>query len=183
MKAIRHDGGRGAELAAAAELRRLIERVDASARSAPPQAWCRRPADDGWSAAECLEHLSLTAEAASRLLHAVPERTGRRLRGPSPRWWVRLFVRSLEPPPRFRTRTRAAFRPNGQVDAATAVVRFRRTHAALARDVTTIAAADLHRVCVASPFGPLTYTPLEWALVVAAHGRRHLWQAEQVLER
>ncbi len=182
MRPARHETARGAELAAAAELRRLIERVDAHARSAPPKAWCRRPTPEGWSAAECLEHLSLTAETASRLLRAVPERTGRRLRGPSPRWWVRLFVRSLEPPPRLRTRTRAAFLPNGDVDAATAVVRFRLTHAVLAHDVTTIAAADLHRVCVASPFGPLAYTPLEWALVVAAHGRRHVWQAERVLD-
>jgi hypothetical protein len=183
MRPVRRDTARGAELEAAAELRRLIERIDDSARAAPPQAWCRKPADDGWSAAECLEHLSLTAEAASRLLQAVPERKGRRLRGPSPRWWVRLFVRSMEPPPRFRTRTRDAFLPNGEVDAARALVRFRRTHAALAHDVTTIAADDLHRVCVASPFGPLSYTPLEWALVVAAHGRRHVWQAERVLGR
>jgi hypothetical protein len=34
---------------------------------------------------------------------------------------------------------------------------------------------------VRSPFAPVRYTPLEWALVVAAHGRRHLWQAEQAL--
>jgi hypothetical protein len=171
-----------ATLEAAADLRRLIERVDASARSTTPDAWRKRRARGAWSAAECLEHLSATAEEASRLLRAAPERQGRRLARPGPRWWVRLFLRSLEPPARLRTRTRAAFRPTGEVDAAMALVRFRRTHASLARDVTAIAPDDLDRVCIPSPFGPLAYTPREWALVLVAHGRRHVWQAERALE-
>jgi hypothetical protein len=172
---------RDAELEAAAELRRLIACVDARARSTTPAEWCRTPDAGGWSAAQCLEHLSATAEEASRLLRGAPERRGRRLRGGGPRWWVRLFVRSLEPPPRYRTRTRSAFLPGEEVDAAAALVRFRHAHAVLARDVTRIGPDDLHRVCVASPFGPLAYTPLEWSLVLAAHGRRHVWQAERAL--
>jgi hypothetical protein len=177
------DAAKAAARAAADDLRRLLDRVDALAAGASPAALGRPPSRGGWSAAECLEHLSATAEEGSRLLLSAPQRAGRRVRGARPRWWIRLFVRSQEPPARFRVRTRAQFVPTEQIDAAAALERFRVSHAALADHVQAIAPADLHRTCIPSPFGPLVYTPLEWALVLAAHGRRHLWQAEQALVR
>ena len=42
---------------------------------------------------------------------------------------------------------------------------------------------DITGVKVRSPFARwLRYTLYEWLLVLLAHERRHLWQAERVLE-
>jgi hypothetical protein len=162
------------------QVRALVAHAERLAATSAPEAWSRLPAKGGWTAAQCLEHLSVTAESGSRALLAAPSRPGRTVRSRQPRWLVRLFIRSLEPPARFRTRTAAAFQPP-LIDPAAALARFREAHDAFTRDVETIAEVDLHRVCIPSPFAPVHYTPLEWALVVAAHGRRHLWQAERAL--
>lgn len=165
------------------DLRRVVARLDALvASTGDAEPWLAPTDRGGWSAVACLEHLSTTAEAASRRLVAASGREGRLVRSARPRSWVRLFVRMQEPPARFRTRTGAAFRPDDRVDLDGALERFRRTHFALADDVEAIEARNLHRVCIESPFGPRHYTALEWGLVLAAHARRHLWQAEGALE-
>jgi hypothetical protein len=146
-------------------------------------AWRRRPARGGWSAVECLEHLAITAEVATRLVAAAPDAPGRTLRHEGPRPLVRLFLRSLEPPVRMlRTRTATAFVPVADSAPAAARERLRAGHHAFAAALVAVPDADRLRACIRSPFAPLRYTPLEWGLVVAAHARRHLWQAERALD-
>jgi DinB superfamily len=75
----------------------------------------RRPAEGSWSAAECVVHLSLTTAAAVPLLEpAVADLRSRGLVSsfPSQMDWIGSILRwSLVPPPRFKTRTTAAFQP------------------------------------------------------------------------
>ena len=61
-----------------AVLRRELEqarlRAHAVADSAGPEAWSRRPASAGWSAAECVVHLNLTSERLVRIASPFAER-------------------------------------------------------------------------------------------------------------
>lgn len=168
-----------ARAGAAAALRDAVAAFGTLRTTHALEAWGRRPAPDAWSADECLEHLSLTAEAALRLLAEAPAAPGRRVRGRRPRRWVGWFAGYLASGRGPRARTRQGFTPAAAPPDAWD--RFRRTHAALADAIEAIADADLDRVCVASPFAPLRYTPLEWAIVLAAHVRRHHAQARRAL--
>ena len=164
---------------AAAALRDAVAAFGALRTAHATEAWGRRPAPDAWSADECLEHLSLTAEVASRLLAEAPTAPGRGGRGGPPRRWVAWFAGYLASGRGPRARTRQGFAPAAAPPDAWD--RFRRTHATLADAIETVADADLDRICVASPFAPLRYTPIEWAVVLAAHGRRHHAQARRAL--
>jgi hypothetical protein len=146
-------------------------------------AWQRPPATGGWSAVECLEHLATTAEVGAELLRTAAQAPGHTLRSEGPRLLVRFFLRMLEPPVRLlRARTTRAFVPPAETSPERARARFRDAHAAFASALTSVPQADRLRACIRSPFAPIRYTPREWGLVVAAHARRHLWQAERALK-
>ena len=147
--------------------------------------WRRKSHPARWSIGECLVHLNLTSEAfLPRLREAIEH--GRRdgLRGDGPfrcdfRGW--LMCRLLEPPYTLRVRTPAAFVPAALPPKMEVMGAFER----LQRDVVDClhqsAGLDLARLTITSPFAKRTRYNLYSAFrVIAAHQRRHLWQAEQV---
>lgn len=145
-----------------------------------------RPAAGGWSVLECLDHLNKTAEASRALTAAalagaapLPEpRSSYRVR-----WWLRLMLREMEPPARLKTRTRAAFAPPEALEPGVVRAAFAARHEALSRQLHDLARYDLDRLRVRSPFAAyLRYSLYEWWLLLLAHERRHLWQAERALE-
>ncbi len=101
------------------EFRRQFEQLsaDADALVAPLSDaqlhWRATP--ESWSVAQCIEHLNVTARLYLPYLdEAIANAIRRGLYGPGPfryNWIGRLFVFSLEPPPRLRTRAPAAFTP------------------------------------------------------------------------
>jgi hypothetical protein len=56
------------------ELEQARRHAHAVADSAGPEAWSRRPASGGWSAAECVVHLNLTSGRFVRLGSPFAER-------------------------------------------------------------------------------------------------------------
>ena len=150
-----------------------------------------RPADDRWSIAECLEHLVLTGEVYLGALDEVIERGRSRGRTAGGRYrpsrigrWV---ARSLEPPPGLKLPAPGMVRPelepaeawgDGRGDPLTAFLDLRKgfRERLLAAD-----GLDLGRIRMSSPFFALVRFDLGSAFrIVAAHERRHLWQARQV---
>src|SRR3954469_1804777 len=69
----------------------------------------------GWSAAQCIDHLNVSArlylpQLDEGIANAI--RQGRYAEGPFTYWWIaRRVVKSRARPPRFRSRTPAAFEP------------------------------------------------------------------------
>jgi hypothetical protein len=154
--------------------------------AAGPDLAARRPPSGGWSALECLEHLSATAEVSLSLVGAA-------LAGASPapepperyraRWWVGWFLRSLEPPARFKTRTRPDFVPPADLKFGGVRDAFVKAHHGMREQLEALRPYDLNRLRVRSPFAAfLSYRLFEWWLVLLAHERRHLWQAEEALK-
>jgi hypothetical protein len=144
-----------------------------------------RPSDTAWSIAQCLDHLgrgntiyaAALQQAVQQARVAPPSRNGP-LR---PGWLSRLFIWSLEPPPRFKMRTPKKIVPAASHRREEVLEMFLRSQEEMRSIVRDGADLDLNRIRFHNPFiGTLRFTVGAGLLIIAAHNRRHLWQAEQV---
>ncbi|MFW6192865.1 MAG: DinB family protein [Gemmatimonadota bacterium] len=188
------------------------EKAEELAAGLTPEQLRWRPEPGRWSVGECLDHLVLTGEAYLEVLdEAIEEgrRRGVRAEGPYRRSLVGRFLTwTLEPPPRLKVPApevirprasgadgsaggRAAGRPAraGASDEgdgpgpADPLPRFLALRARLGRRLEAADGLDLGRIRVTSPFIAFARFDLGSAFrMVAAHERRHLWQAGRVLE-
>jgi hypothetical protein len=164
-----------------ARLRRLVDPLDEA-------TWGRRPSEGKWSIARCVQHLNLTSRAYLPLLRAAFKNA--RARGltrfePSYRLdvWGWLILKSVEPPPRYRTKTTDAFVPP-TIEPKEKVVR---EYEDLQREVVALVEEagdlDLGRIAIVSPFSSrVKYNAYSALRLIPSHQRRHLWQAEQVVK-
>jgi len=147
-----------------------------------------RPDPSGWSAAECLAHLNLMDEAMlPRIDAAILEGQAggadpaRRYRRDLVGW---LLSWSLEPPARMKTRTTPPFVPTSTDSRDAVLSRFMDLKAQLGRRLEAASGLDLNCLRVRSPINEKIFYNLYSAFrIIAAHERRHLWQAEQALAR
>jgi hypothetical protein len=170
------------------QLRTLIRRVDELVDGLDRDTFNRRPAEDDWSPGECLDHLNATArlylpelaetiEAARRQGLAGPRQDGRTLLG-------RLIVWSMEPPPRFRMSTFAELEPERDLDPEETAEAFETLHEELIVRINESADLDRKKVKMRSVLNRRLNLSLDdWYAFLAAHGRRHLWQAERSISR
>ena len=153
-----------------------------SALSESQGTWRAHPG--AWSVAECLDHLATGHRVYLAAMQPPAERalaTGRRRRGPAlPGLIGGWFVRSLDPPVKtiFRMKAPRAIRPRPSPPLGQSVEQFLTSH----RDVVTFlrkySAIDLAGVVFPNPLVRGIRFSLATGLhVLAAHERRHLWQA------
>lgn len=177
-------GGYHEEIEALRErARRLVDGLDE--RQA---AW--RPAPDRWSVVECLDHLARVAEAylpgVERAVERAVAKGGEPPAGPERLGLVeRWFVGAMEPPPKrsFPAPRKARPELGDPPPLAATAEAFDDRHRRLAELAARADRVDPRQARVRSPFFPLLAFSLGGALRgVGAHGRRHLWQAERLLE-
>jgi hypothetical protein len=176
------------------ELQKLQEALDAAERDARAVAknlteergaW--RPAPGAWSVAECLDHLATAnrvyleaMEPSAALAHS--EGRGRR-RPALPGLVGGWFASYLEPPvkQRFKSKAPRAIRPRTAPPLADALTAFLASQDAVRTFLRTYAEIDLAGVRFPNPFIRGVRFSLATGLhVIAAHERRHLWQAWRV---
>jgi hypothetical protein len=184
------DGAREEPLAAdLADCLRQLDAVDADAASLlnglTEVQFHWSPAESRWSIAQCLVHLAIIGGKYLPLLDETIEnaRADRLLsRGPFRYGFIeRWFVRSTEPPPGIRLRTPPAARPPDDQPLPGVIANFLTTQDEIRKRIRAANGVDLARAKVTSPF----IRPLKMGLgpcfeFLAAHERRHLWQAWQV---
>ncbi len=141
-----------------------------------------------WGVAQCLEHLAIGAGVYAPLMRGALERARQERsvrRGPfAPGFFGRQFVKSLEPPVRFRGRAPKAIVPGSSLSRAEVLASFHRHHADLKAMAREAAAIDANRATFQNPFLKLVRMKVSTAFhVINAHDRRHLWQAGQVIAR
>lgn len=146
----------------------------------------RRPVPGGWSPAECVGHLTLTTERFLPLLDAALTRSSRLESAGKPRYrssflaW--LLAKSLEPPARMRFKTTPAFVPGIEEPLSEIRAAFAKSQDALRARLKTADGRDLNRAMIQSPFNEkLSYNVYSGFQILAAHQRRHLWQAERAV--
>ena len=164
------------------------ERARAVCKGLDPRTWAARPAADQWAIGECITHLNITSERFIPLLDdAIREGRARKLEAGGPYakgligWALQRF---LEPPYKVRTTTAAAFVPVTVDPMSETLERFDYLQQEMQVRVDRSAGLALDRLRVVSPFNArVKYNLYAAFCVLAAHQRRHLWQAEQVKRR
>jgi hypothetical protein len=146
-----------------------------------------RPAPDAWSVAECLEHLANANCVYLQAMRLPAERAlarGRiRRRPPLPGLVGRWFVSWLEPPvkPRLRGKAPRTIRPREGPALADAFERFIASHEETRAFLRRFGQIDLARIRFPNPFvAGVRFSLATGVNVIAAHDRRHLWQAWNV---
>jgi len=140
-----------------------------------------------WSVAECLDHLATANRVYLQAMQPPGDRAlghGRRRRGRAqPGLIGRWFVRTLEPPvkTRFKTKAPRSIRPRASPALADAVSQFLASQGEVRAFLRRYAEIDLAGVRFPNPFIRGVRFSLATGLhVIAAHERRHLWQAWRV---
>lgn len=167
------------------EFDEVIQRGTALAARLDDAALMRRPAPESWSVAENLEHLSATAATYNRRIRRRLDASKRSDRLSKERKSIvgRLWLGFVEPPARMRLKVPAAALQPGEITSREALLaRFAETHQTLIALLEESDAYDRMRLRIPTAFAKrITVTLYDAFIVLAAHGRRHLWQAEKVV--
>jgi hypothetical protein len=169
------------------ELNDATERTRRLVSSTEGRLFTVRPHPSAWSASECVAHLSMTTETFLPMLKSVIEDA--RKRGvtakarPSLDLMGRFMKWFLEPPVRKRVATTAPFVPRAVRARAEALAEFIAQQGRLIDVLHSARGLPLNRMKVVSPFNPrVKYNVYSAFRILAAHERRHLWQAERAVE-
>ncbi len=161
----------------------LDDRYVAIVRAHTAEQLLSRPSN-GWSAAECMEHVALTN---SQYLAAIKSAIVNTRESSAPQealttagWFSAFFVKSIGPKAKVKIRARKKIRPSATADAREALQRLQETHHQIRELLCLDPQPDLNRVRFKNPFVPaFRFTVATGLLVMAAHGHRHLLQAER----
>jgi len=171
------------------QLRTALRRARTLVEGMDPAATKRRPGPDSWSVAECLDHLNETARLYLPEFVETIDRARKEGRlaqpGSSDRTlFGRFIVWTQEPPVLFRMKTLEAIRPRGEEDPGELLDSFEALHEELIVRINEASDLDRRRIRMRSVLDSrLTLSLGDWFHFMAAHVRRHLWQAERVREK
>jgi hypothetical protein len=148
----------------------------------PELQWRER--EGRWSIVECLEHLNSGWTILPKLDRKIALARENGIAGVGPfrrTWFGRFYVRAVEPPVRFRVPAPRRFRPRREPPSADVVPRLLALQDEFAARVRSADGLDVGAILLSSPITHrLKLTLGEWFAFLAAHERRHLWQAANV---
>ncbi len=171
----------------AEQIEAIRERLETLAAGKSNEALNWRPEGNRWSIAECIEHLNLTADMLLPEIDkgiavgvaAEPGTEGVARHSMVFGWLLPV----IEPPPKRRFKAPRASRPRPDLHAESVVARFAKVQDEVVERLERARGIDLTRTKVRHPLIRLRSFRLgEIFVTIAAHERRHLWQAEQVTQ-
>lgn len=144
-----------------------------------------RPAPHSWSIAECLLHLNMVGHRCVPLLEeslATARRRGLVGQGPFRYGWLgNWIIARTEPPSKHKYKAPRAFTPSCGQPVTAVLPAFRSLQERLALQLEEASGLDLAHIKVPAPEARMLRFSLHLTFVwIAAHQRRHLWQARQV---
>lgn len=139
-----------------------------------------------WSIGQNLDHLVRSNDSYLAAMRPAVDRaraSGKAGQGQlTPTAVGRWFVSWLEPPPSMRGKAPTKIQPGTTFVAADVLRAFQRSMRDAQELLVGAAALDLNRARFRNPLAPILRERVSTGfLVIGAHGRRHLWQARQVL--
>ena len=168
------------------ELNEATDRARQLVGSTEARLFTVRPDPSSWSASECISHLNIATETFLPVLRAAVEEARKRdlraKREPSMDWLGWFLRWMMEPPVRSRMRTTAPFVPRAVRARAESIAEFIALQGRLIAILKQGTEIGLDRVKIVSPFDKrVKYNLFSAFRILAAHQRRHLWQAEQAV--
>lgn len=167
------------------QFRTILRRARELFADVDRETFNRRPGPERWSAGECIEHLNTTARTyLPALTDAIISGRGRGGSRRSGRTLVgRLLAWLQEPPPRFHRRARVELMPAQDLDPADVLEDFEALYEEVIVRVNESRDLDRRKIRVRSVLNPFLRLKLDdWFAYLAAHARRHLWQAAETLK-
>lgn len=165
------------------ELNEATRRAWQLVQSTDGRLFTVRPKPMSWSAAECLAHLSISSEQFLPVLKEAIDaaRTSKKKSKPKMDIIGRVLAWFLEPPIRKRVDTTAPFVPKSTRARTEAFGEFASLQDKLIQLLREAREVDIGKKIV-SPFDRrVKYNLYSAFRIIAAHERRHLWQAEQAV--
>jgi hypothetical protein len=168
-----------------AELQRQSSQAESLAGGLSDAALNWQPnSGKSWSVGQCLEHLAIMNAMYVEALQAAVENNRDQL---EPRknpmqasgWFTGLFISYEEPPPKIKLPAPRKISPPSNITGVI-VEEFATVQRQLSAFVRQWGEADLGDLKVKDPLFPIHLTADTHLLIIAAHNRRHLWQAENV---
>jgi hypothetical protein len=175
------------------DLQRIRDDIDHSDRagvvladSCADEQFYWQPHGGGWSIAQCLDHLGTMNVVYGNAIRVGIDKA--RARGSTRRAQAKpgfiggRFVESMEPPVRRRQRAPRKSAPSTTKKERRAILdAYRAGHDLVRALIADAAAIDVNGARFPNPFVPfLRFSIATGFCVIAAHDRRHLWQADQV---
>ncbi len=144
-----------------------------------------QPEPGRWSMAQCLVHLNLAGAILAPRIEAsirAARDQGFVGQGPYRRGFLgSLVVRLTEPPPKIRFKAPTSMAPPAAEPLTRVAASFLALQDQLREQILHANGVDLGRAKVAFPVAEWLHIALGQAfMVIAAHERRHLWQAWQI---
>ena len=145
-----------------------------------------RPHPAAWCVTECLDHLAVTnrlyIDAMYRVANAAREAKKFRRRPALPGFLGAWFVRSLEPPPKIKSKSPKNIQPRPAPSLADASLQFLDSHHTALLVFRYHSDLDLASIRFPNPFiKGLRFSLATGFHAIPAHERRHLYQARSVL--
>lgn len=146
-----------------------------------------RPRSNRWSIAECLEHIVLTNRALLGAMTVAighrrdPATTPAELRLP---FFARLLLRVMEPPVRvLKLKSPPSTVPVSASSVPQWINALEQSHEHAAELMRQLTTADINSIRFPDLFNPrIQHTIAVGLAMLVAHERRHLWQAERIVE-
>ncbi|MGH9253983.1 MAG: DinB family protein [Vicinamibacterales bacterium] len=169
------------------QFEQLITEVDAFVAPLGDTGFAWQPAPDRWSVAQCVDHLNATARTYLPVLdEGITDAIRRGLYGRGPyayNWVGRLLVYLMRPNSWFRAKAPRSFAPAPSRPRQEIMAAFRAYQVQYIDRLRQANGLDLARARVASPVARWLRMSLGSAfLLLITHERRHLAQAQRVLQ-
>ena len=157
-------------------------RAEALTRDLSDERFNWRPDDRSWSVAQCLDHLNVTSRVYLAPMREALRQAGAGRKEPiRPGFFGRWFVANLEPPPRRRLPAPKKVVPAENKGKIEVMEEWRRAQGQVRDLLREAAGLDLNRTRFVNPFISLIrFSTGTGFQIIAAHQRRHLWQAERI---
>jgi len=138
-----------------------------------------------WSICQCLDHLAkvnfVYVEAVQQAVSNSAESYRRPTSNIVPGFLGRWFIQQMEPPVRTRFKAPGKAVPAPQGNVTELLEAFLKSHEPIRAVLDRAESVDVNRLRFKNPFvGVLRFTVGTGLMIINAHDRRHLCQAEQV---
>jgi hypothetical protein len=167
------------------QFEQLSAEADALVDPLSDEQFTWHPSPEAWSIAQCIDHLNVTARFYLTFIdEAIADaiRRGHFSEGPF-RYHIvgRLLVALTEPPSRLRGKARPALQPGPPRRRQEIMAAFRAYQVQYIDRLRQANGLDLARARVSTPMAAWLRMSLGSAFaLMAAHERRHLWQARRI---
>ena len=144
----------------------------------------KRRSPSSWSALECVVHLNLATQAMlpgiRQAVEVAPQSSADK---PTYKMDLagRLLAWSLEPPIFIKMKAPQLAQPRESADPELVLQEFEELHAQLIELLQASTGKAIDQQKMKSPFANMHYNAYSAFRIIAAHDRRHLWQAHKAL--